>query len=156
METNRSNPAANNDIFEVKESRNKFVLFGLGTIVVALFLFVYIKIYVTLISIIATILLTIGLLMVYKGIRAKTLITIDHTGIWSVKHGLIPWEKIETFSSEIIANSNVVYVHCQPPMDVIIVDLSMCNITKWSTVKSAIEKYSPTQSILLKEIQPQI
>lgn len=146
MEQMHKLSATTEDSFEIRESRKKFMFFGVGSLAVSFFLLYLTGALLSFTTLVGTILLCVGLLMIYKGIYAKKMASIDSAGVWTSKQGLVSWEKIESYSFEGISNSTVFCIRCSTPLDVIIIDLSMSDVNS-NAIPLAIEKYSTNKAI---------
>jgi hypothetical protein len=133
--------------FEVKESRSKFLILGCGASAVALFLLLFTPRFLSVVTFIGALIASVGFIMIYKAFHIKTLLRIDRQGAWTAKQGLIPWSEINNYSFESLSKSAILTLHCQPPNESILVDLSMSTLTNIKQVTEAITLYSDNLTI---------
>jgi|GEM_PF-5525599 hypothetical protein len=138
---------------EVKESCSKFLILGCGASAVALFLLLFTPRFLSVVTLIGTLLACVGIIMIYKAFHTKTLLRIDQHGAWTAKHGLIRWSEINNYSFESISKSAILTLHCQPPYESILVDLSMSTLKNIKQVTEAITCYS--DNLMIKNITTQ-
>lgn len=139
--------------FEVKESRSKFLILGCGASAVAVFLLLFTPRFLSVVTLIGTLLAFVGCIMIYKSFYIKTLLRMDREGAWTAKHGLISWSDINDYSFESISKSAILTLHCQPPYESILIDLSMSTLKNIRHITEAINRYSDNPTIQNKTFQ---
>jgi len=78
---------------------------------------------------------------------------MDREGAWTAKHGLILWSDINDYSFESISKSAILTLHCQPPYESILIDLSMSTLKNIRHITEAINRYSDNPTIQNKTFQ---
>jgi hypothetical protein len=144
---NNLSDARPDNCFEIKESRSKFLILGCGASAVALFLLLFTPRFLSVVTLIGTLLACVGLIMIYKSFYIKTLLRMDRQGAWSARHGLISWSDINDYSFDSISKSAILTLHCQPPYESILIDLSMSTLKNIHQITKAINRYSDNPAI---------
>jgi len=139
--------------FEIKESRPKFLILGCGASAVALFLLIFTPRFVSVVTLIGALLAFVGFVMIYKAFHIKILLRINQEGTWTTKHGLIFWSQINDYSFDSVSKSAVLTLHCQPPYESVLIDLSMSTLKNITQVTDAITHHSDNKFIKNKTPQ---
>lgn len=128
--------------FEVKESRNKFLLLGTGALIIAVALLIVTPRILSVITLAGAILAIVGSLMTYKAFHLKTILKIDNDGVFTTQRGLILWADIEDCSAETLSRNSLFTILCRAPLEPLLIDLSMSNLKHTSDLKRAMACYS--------------
>lgn len=128
--------------FEIKESRNKFLFLGVGALVVALPLLIFTPRLFSAMTLAGTILAVVGLVMVYKLSHLKTLLRIDSKGIFVPKQGEVPWSAVKSCTTETLYRNSLCTIECAEPYTHLLVDLSMSDLHNTAELKKAMVHFS--------------
>lgn len=130
------------NFFEVKESRKKFLFLGTGALIVALPLLILAPRVFSVMTLAGVILAFVGSIMLYKTSHLKTLLRIDRNGLYSPTYGEVSWSQVQGCTAETISRNSLFTIHCIAPREPLLVDLSMSDLHAVADLKKAMAHYS--------------